>query len=92
VEEEAARNLEQEKANLIYTTQTSATIAARRATIDTLSFSVPGPTRLISGLWRASQNREEDSQASSIGLPPHREAPGDPERDCPQATTGSDIL
>jgi putative tryptophan/tyrosine transport system substrate-binding protein len=33
-EEEAARNLEQEKANLIYTTQTSATIAARRATTD----------------------------------------------------------
>jgi len=34
VEEEAARNLEQEKANLIYTTQTSATIAAKRATTD----------------------------------------------------------
>jgi putative tryptophan/tyrosine transport system substrate-binding protein len=33
-EEEVARNLEQEKANLIYTTQTSATIAARRATAD----------------------------------------------------------
>jgi putative ABC transport system substrate-binding protein len=32
--EEAARNFEQEKVNLIYTTQTSVTIAARRATAD----------------------------------------------------------
>jgi putative ABC transport system substrate-binding protein len=32
--EEAARNLEQEKVNLIYTTQTSVTIAAKRATAD----------------------------------------------------------
>jgi putative ABC transport system substrate-binding protein len=33
--EEAARNLEQEKVDLIYTTQTSVTIAAKRATADT---------------------------------------------------------
>jgi putative ABC transport system substrate-binding protein len=32
--EEAARNLEQEKVNLIFTTQTSVTIAAKRATAD----------------------------------------------------------
>ena len=32
--EEAARNLEKEKVNLIYTTQTSVTIAARRGTAD----------------------------------------------------------
>ena len=32
--EEAARNLEQEKVNLLYTTATSVTIAARRATAD----------------------------------------------------------
>lgn len=32
--EESARNLEQEKVNLIYTTQTSVTIAAKRATVD----------------------------------------------------------
>jgi putative ABC transport system substrate-binding protein len=32
--EEAARNLELEKANLIYTTQTSVTLAAKRATTD----------------------------------------------------------
>ena len=32
--EEAARNLEQEKVNLIFTTRTSVTIAARRATAD----------------------------------------------------------
>jgi putative ABC transport system substrate-binding protein len=32
--EEAARNLEQEKVDLIYTTQTSVTIAAKRATAD----------------------------------------------------------
>jgi putative ABC transport system substrate-binding protein len=32
--EEVARNLEQEKVNLIYTTRTSVTIAAKRATVD----------------------------------------------------------
>src|SRR3989442_8094619 len=32
--EEAARNLEQEKVNLIYATRSSVTIAARRATAD----------------------------------------------------------
>jgi putative tryptophan/tyrosine transport system substrate-binding protein len=32
--EEAARNLEQEKVNLIYTTRTSVTIAAKRATVE----------------------------------------------------------
>jgi putative ABC transport system substrate-binding protein len=32
--EEAARNLEQEKVNLIYTTQTSVSIAAKRATVE----------------------------------------------------------
>ena len=34
VAEEAARNLEQEKVDLIYTTQSSVTITARRATVD----------------------------------------------------------
>ena len=33
--EEAARNLEQEKVNLIYATSTGGTIAAKRATTDT---------------------------------------------------------
>ena len=33
--EESARNLEQEKVNLIYTTQTSVSIAAKRATVET---------------------------------------------------------
>jgi putative ABC transport system substrate-binding protein len=32
--EEAARNLEREKVNLIYTTQTSVTLATKRATVD----------------------------------------------------------
>ncbi|HLN99806.1 MAG TPA: ABC transporter substrate binding protein, partial [Pyrinomonadaceae bacterium] len=32
--EEAAKNLEQEKVNLIYTTQTSVTVLAKRATVD----------------------------------------------------------
>jgi ABC-type uncharacterized transport system substrate-binding protein len=67
--EEAARNFEQEKVNLIYTTRTSVTIAAKRATADILSFSLPGPTRLFSASWRASQNRGEDSQASTTRAP-----------------------
>jgi ABC-type uncharacterized transport system substrate-binding protein len=67
--EEAAKNLEQDKANLIYTTQTSVTLATSGRRQTSLSSSVPGPTRLTSGLWRASQNRAEDSQASSTGTP-----------------------
>ena len=63
--EEATRNFEQEKVNLIYTTRTSVTIAAKRATQTSLSFSVPAPTRWFSGSWIVSQNRGEDSQTST---------------------------
>ena len=62
--EESARNLEQEKVNLIYTTQTSVSIAAKRATVDIPIVFCAGATRLISGSWRASHIRGEDSRVS----------------------------
>jgi putative tryptophan/tyrosine transport system substrate-binding protein len=48
--EEAARNLEQEKVNLIYTTQTSVTIAARRATADIPIVFCAGADPVVLGL------------------------------------------
>src|SRR2546427_5925246 len=48
--EEAARNLEQEKVNLIYTTQTSVTIAARRATADIPIVFCAGTDPVVLGL------------------------------------------
>jgi putative ABC transport system substrate-binding protein len=47
---EAARNLEQEKVNLIYTTQTSVTIAARRATADIPIVFCAGTDPVVLGL------------------------------------------
>ena len=48
--EEAARNLEQEKVNLIYTTQTSVTIAAKRATADIPIVFCAGADPVVLGL------------------------------------------
>ena len=48
--EEAARNLEQEKVDLIYTTQTSVTIAARRATADIPIVFCAGADPVVLGL------------------------------------------
>jgi putative tryptophan/tyrosine transport system substrate-binding protein len=48
--EEAARNLEQEKVNLIYTTSTSVTIAARRATADIPIVFCAGTDPVVLGL------------------------------------------
>jgi ABC-type uncharacterized transport system substrate-binding protein len=48
--EEAAKNLEQEKVNLIYTTQTSVTIAARRATADIPIVFCAGADPVVLGL------------------------------------------
>ena len=48
--EEAAKNLEQEKANLIYTTQTSVTIATRRATADISIVFCAGADPVVLGL------------------------------------------
>jgi putative tryptophan/tyrosine transport system substrate-binding protein len=48
--EEAARNLEEEKFNLIYTTQTSVTIAARRATADIAIVFCAGANPVVLGL------------------------------------------
>ncbi len=48
--EEAARNFEQEKVNLIYTTQTSVTIAARRATADIPIVFCSGADPVVLGL------------------------------------------
>ena len=48
--EEVARNLEQEKVNLIYTTRTSVTIAAKRATVDIPIVFSAGTDPVILGL------------------------------------------
>jgi len=48
--EEAARNLEQEKVNLIFTTQTSVTIAAKRATADIPIVFCAGTDPVVLGL------------------------------------------
>ena len=48
--EEAARNLEQEKVDLIYTTQTSVTIAAKRATADIPIVFTGGTDPVVLGL------------------------------------------
>jgi ABC-type uncharacterized transport system substrate-binding protein len=48
--EEAARNLEQEKVNLIYTTQTTVTIAARRVTANTPIVFCAGTDPVVIGL------------------------------------------
>src|SRR5437870_9280244 len=48
--EEAARNLEQEKVNLIYTTRTSVTIAAKRATADIPIVFCAGTDPVVLGL------------------------------------------
>ncbi|MGH7798856.1 MAG: ABC transporter substrate-binding protein [Candidatus Binatia bacterium] len=48
--EEAARNFEQEKVNLIYTTQTSVTIAAKRATADIPIVFCAGADPVVLGL------------------------------------------
>jgi putative ABC transport system substrate-binding protein len=49
-EEEAARNLEQEKVNLIYATRTSVTIAAKRATADIPIVFCAGTDPVVLGL------------------------------------------
>ena len=48
--EEAARNLEREKANLIFTTRTSVTIAAKRATADVPIVFSAGADPVVLGL------------------------------------------
>src|SRR5882724_8748925 len=48
--EEAARNLEQEKVNLIYATRTSVTIAAKRATADIPIVFTAGSNPVVLGL------------------------------------------
>jgi putative ABC transport system substrate-binding protein len=50
VAEEAARNLEQEKVNLIYATRTSVTIAAKRATADIPIVFTSGSDPVVLGL------------------------------------------
>ena len=67
--EEAARNLEQEKVNLIYTTATSVTIAARRGTADIPIVFCAGTDPVALGLVESFANRGEESQASTSRAP-----------------------
>jgi ABC-type uncharacterized transport system substrate-binding protein len=57
--EEAARDIERGKVDLIYTVNTSVTIAAKRATSIPPSSSTPGPILSRPGWWRASRSRED---------------------------------
>jgi putative ABC transport system substrate-binding protein len=61
--EEAAKSLENEGVSLIYTTQTSISIAAKKATTHIPIVFCAGQIRYLSGWWRAGQNQEEDSLA-----------------------------
>jgi ABC-type uncharacterized transport system substrate-binding protein len=71
--EEAARNLEQEKVNLIYAASTGGTIAAKRATADTsIVFAAPGGQgdQIVSGsseqiMKRRIASRKTQSSALS---------------------------
>jgi ABC-type uncharacterized transport system substrate-binding protein len=54
--EEAARNFEQEKVNLIYTTSTSVTIAAKRATVDIPIVFCAGADPVVLGLVESFAN------------------------------------
>ena len=91
--EEAAKSLEQEKVNLIYATQTSVTVLAKRATADIpivfCAGADPGCSRARGEL------RKTGGKAHRRFLPgyrPYREALRDPEADCAQVPPGSDFL
>ena len=77
--EEAARNLEQEKVNLVYTTATSVTIAAKQATADDphrfLCWDRPGCSRARGELRKTGRKTH---RCLLPGHRSHREAPGDP--------------
>ena len=93
VAEEAARNLEQEKVDLIYTTQSSVTITARRATIDIPIVFCAGADPVDLGL--VGELRKAGGKTHRRILPghrPHRKAPRTPEGDCPEAPPRSDVL
>jgi ABC-type uncharacterized transport system substrate-binding protein len=63
--EEAAKSLEREKVSLIYTTQTSITLAIKRATADTPIVFCAGADPVELGLVTSLQSRVEGSQAFS---------------------------
>jgi ABC-type uncharacterized transport system substrate-binding protein len=91
--EEAAKNLEQEKVNLIYTTQTSVTLATKRATADIPIVFCAGADPVILGLVESFAKTGGKTHRRLLpGHRPHREAPRDPERDYPKVPPGSDIL
>jgi ABC-type uncharacterized transport system substrate-binding protein len=65
--EEAARGLEAEKVDLIYTLATSVTRAAKRSTKSVSIVFYAGPIRLLSASSRRSRSPEGDSRASTAG-------------------------
>ena len=67
--EEAARNLEQEKVNLIYTASTNSTIAAKRVTADIPIVFCAGTDPVVVGLVESFAKPGEDSQASTTRPP-----------------------
>jgi putative ABC transport system substrate-binding protein len=67
--EEAARNLEQEKVNLIFTTRTSVTIAAKRMTADIPIIFSAGADPVFLGLVESFAKPGDDSQVSMNRAP-----------------------
>jgi putative ABC transport system substrate-binding protein len=65
--EKAARNLEEEKIDLIYTAATSVTLAAKRATLDTSIVFAAGADPVVLGLVDSFSSPETGSQAYSTG-------------------------
>jgi putative ABC transport system substrate-binding protein len=63
--EAAAKSFEQEKVSLIYTTSTSSTIAARRATADIPIVFCAGADPVVLGLVESLQNQRDDSRVST---------------------------
>jgi putative ABC transport system substrate-binding protein len=90
---EAAKNLEKEKVNLIYTTQTSVTLATKQATADIPIVFCAGADPVVLGLVDSFAKpggrltgvfyRDTDVTAKHSG---------DSERDCPEAPPRSDVL
>jgi hypothetical protein len=65
VAEEAARNLEREKVNLIFAINTSVARVTKGLQQKSLSFSVPGLILLPSGSWTVSRDPEGGSRGST---------------------------
>jgi putative ABC transport system substrate-binding protein len=91
--EEAARTFEREKVDLLFTTASSVTLAARRATKDISIVFSAGADPVVLGLVESFA--KPGGRLTGVFYPgqrSNREASGNSERDCPEASSRSDIL